>query len=171
VRRKGNDPKALTAREEEFCRQYLVDLNAAAAARRAGVAEKSANRRGYQMLERIGVKERISELQAERAERTRVKADDVIREIARLAFSDVRKLFAANGRALSTSEWDEDIAPAVASIEVVKRNLVSGDDQSDEVLKIRVWDKPKALEMLSKHLGLLNERIEHQGEITFRWVK
>jgi hypothetical protein len=43
---------------------------------------------------------------------------------------------------------------------VTKRNLTAGDGQQEDVVKVKLWDKPKNLEMLSKHLGLLIERID-----------
>lgn len=49
------------------------------------------------------------------------------------------------------------MAAAVASIEVVRRNVAGGDGHSDTVVKIRFWNKIQALELLCKHLGLLEQ--------------
>jgi hypothetical protein len=40
---------------------------------------------------------------------------------------------------------------------------------SDSVVEVRLWDKLRALEMLAKHFALLTERLEHGGEVVFRW--
>jgi hypothetical protein len=37
------------------------------------------------------------------------------------------------------------------------------------VVAVRLWDKPKALEMLFKHLGLLKESVAHAGAVEIRW--
>lgn len=98
-----------------------------------------------------------------------IDPDRALREAARLAYSDVRELFDAAGNLKPVKEWPDSLAAAVGSVEVVKRNVDSGDGKTDDVLKVRLWDKPKNLEMLFKHLGLLTERLEHTGGIEIRW--
>lgn len=83
-----------------------------------------------------------------------IDPDRALREAARLAYSDVRQIFDEGGRLLPVQDWPDELAAAVAGIEVLKRNVTSGDDKTDDVLKVKVWDKPKALEMLFKHLDL-----------------
>lgn len=73
----------LTAKQQAFCQEYLVDLNATQAARRAGYSPKTADVQGYQLLQKTSVADRISELQAERQERTSVTADCVLKELVR----------------------------------------------------------------------------------------
>lgn len=89
-----------------------------------------------------------------------IDPDRALREAARLAYSDIRELFDDKGNMLPVKQWPDHLAAAIASIEVVKKNLAAGDDKVDDVIKVRVWDKPKNLEMLFKHLGLLEERIK-----------
>ena len=48
-------------------------------------------------------------------------------------------------------DWPAHIAAAVSSVEVTKRNLEAGDGKQEDVVKIRLWDKPKNLELLFKH--------------------
>jgi len=40
---------------------------------------------------------------------------------------------------------------------VVKRNLTSGDGKTERVWKIKLWNKPQALELLGRHQGLFRE--------------
>ena len=63
----------------------------------------------------------------------------------------------ADGNLQPITNWTEEMAAAVASIEVVRRNVAGGDGHSDTVVKIRFWSKLKALELLCKHLGLLEK--------------
>jgi hypothetical protein len=44
-----------------------------------------------------------------------------------------------------------------------------GDGTQEDVVEVRLWDKLRALEMLAKHFALLTERLEHGGEVVFRW--
>ncbi len=68
----------LTPKQERFCHEYMVDLNATQAAIRAGYSEKTAQEQASRLLSKVIVKTRISELQAEVAARTDVTIDDVI---------------------------------------------------------------------------------------------
>jgi hypothetical protein len=47
------------------------------------------------------------------------------------------------------------MAAAVSKIEVVKKNATAGAGHTDTVLKLWFWNKNSALELLAKHLGLL----------------
>jgi hypothetical protein len=98
-----------------------------------------------------------------------IDPDRALREMARLAYSDVRSIFDAEGKLLPVQDWPDELAAAVGGIEVVKRNVDSGDGKIDDVIKIKVWDKPKALEMIAKHLNLFKEQVEHSGSVTFKW--
>ncbi len=61
----------LTPRQVRFCQEYAIDLNATAAARRAGYSEKTAEQQGSRLFRNVQVKARIAELQDEVAERIR----------------------------------------------------------------------------------------------------
>lgn len=66
-------------------REYLVDLNATQAAKRAGYSEKYANRQASQLLTVPEVQDAISRAMKERSERTGITADYVlygIRDVA-----------------------------------------------------------------------------------------
>ena len=94
-----------------------------------------------------------------------IDPDNSMREAARLAYSDVRELFDEQGKLKPIKDWPEDMARAVASVEVVKGNVDAGDGQRDTVVKLRLWDKTKALENLMKHHGQLVEQVKHSGAL------
>jgi phage terminase small subunit len=98
-----------------------------------------------------------------------IDPDRALREAARLAYSDVRLIFDQNGHLKPVKDWPDELAAAVGGIEVVKRNVDSGDGKTDDVIKVKVWDKPKALQLLFQHLGLMKESLEHSGSITIKW--
>ena len=62
----------------------------------------------------------VAEIRAKVAERTEITLETVLREVARLAFSDHRALFRENGSLKAPHELDNDIAAAVASVEVLE---------------------------------------------------
>lgn len=53
----------LTAKEERFCQEYIIDYNATKAAIRAGYKEKSAAVQGSRLLKKDNVAARVCELQ------------------------------------------------------------------------------------------------------------
>lgn len=68
----------LTDKQEMFCKEYIVDMNATQAAIRAGYTEKSARVTACKMLTNANIEERITELVKERAERVLIDADWVL---------------------------------------------------------------------------------------------
>jgi phage terminase small subunit len=99
-----------------------------------------------------------------------VDPDRVLQEAARMAFSDLRQAFDENGKLKATKDWPDDLAAAVASTKTRTVNLDSADGKTDEVVELKVWDKPKNVELLAKHLGLLTEKVELkvEGDIVAR---
>jgi phage terminase small subunit len=148
-----------------FCEEYLIDLNGRAAAVRAGYSEKTARVMAQQNLEHPAVVEHLNKLIKQRSERTQITADTVITETARLAFADLRKLFDENGGLLPVQQWPDDTAAAVASVEIDELFEGFGENriQVGHTKKVKLWDKPRSLEMLGKHLKLWVERMEHTG--------
>ena len=93
----------------------------------------------------------------------------VLAEIACVALFDPGDVHDAEGKLLPVGKWPEHARRALGSWDVVKRNLTTGDGATDEVLKIKLWDKGRALELAAKHHALLTEKTETTGEITISW--
>ena len=74
----------LTAKQEEFCQQYLVDFNATAAAIRAGYSDKTANQQGPKLLVNVGIQHRLDELSQAAAERNDLTVDGVLESLKQL---------------------------------------------------------------------------------------
>lgn len=80
----------LTAKQERFCEEYIVDLNATQAAIRAGYSDNCASEIGYENLSKPQIAERIAEMKAERSQRTKVDADWVLTQASE-TFSECRE--------------------------------------------------------------------------------
>lgn len=52
----------LTARQKKFCEYYAQSGNTVQSAIKSGYSEKYANGRGYELLEKVGIKKYITEL-------------------------------------------------------------------------------------------------------------
>src|SRR5690606_764430 len=93
----GNAEVAMTPLEANFVKEYPLDLNATAAAERAGYSKKTARQAGSRLLSKVYIQAAIAKELKKREQRTEVAADRVVKEAARLALFDPRKLFDAGG--------------------------------------------------------------------------
>lgn len=93
----------MTEKQRRFAEEYLVDMNAAEAARRAGYKGKST---GSHLLGELEVRRAVEDGIRRRAERSVVRQENVLRELAEVAFgeasdeSGARVKFASKLRAL-----------------------------------------------------------------------
>lgn len=96
------------------------------------------------LMARPKVSARVAALQQKSEDIAVVSREKLLREIARLAFADPRRLLTASGEMKPMHELDDDMAAAISSVEV---------DEYGK-LKYKLWDKGAAQEKLAKHLGL-----------------
>lgn len=156
-----------TDRHETFAREYVIDLNGTRAAIAAGYSENGAEVIASRLLRNAKVRRHIDALRTKRASRLEVKADKVVEEIARLAFSNLQDYIRINadGQAdVDLSTLTRDQAAAVSEI-TVDTTGGTGDGERRLVLrtKIKLIDKTKNLELLCRHLGMLNDKIQVSG--------
>ncbi len=147
----------LTQKQENFCQVYIALGNASEAYRKAYPSslkwkKKTVNEAASRMTTNSKVLARIKELQKETARKLLISDDSVLKEHARIGFSDIRRIFDENGRLKSVEALDADTAAAIASMKVVTKNI--GDGEVEYTHEIKLWPKNQALESLSKHLGL-----------------
>lgn len=148
---------ALTLKQKRFVEEYLIDLNATAAAKRAGYSQKTAYSIGQENLKKTEIQSAIQEEQIKRQKRTEITQDMVLRETAKLAFFDIRKMFDKNGKPLGISDLDDDTAAALVGLDVQDVSDINGD-YVWFVKKYKMADKLKALELLGKHTGAFERR-------------
>lgn len=147
----------LTKRERLFVAEYLVDLNGAQAAVRAGYKPQNAAAQASRLSTKANVQAALAAAYKAREARTLVTADSTVRELGRIAHCDIRKFYDEAGHLKPVHELPHDLAACIASVEVVRRNMTSGDGTTEVVYKIRFWNKPQALELLGRHQGIFRE--------------
>ncbi len=141
----------LNKKQERFCEEYLMDLNAAQAAVRAGYTAGSAKNTGYRILKKPEARERISRLMGERSERTCVGADTVLEELCKVAFTNLDDIVDFGSGAVKEGAAREGLA-AVSSVKV--KTTAGRDGTSNSEHEVKVYDKMKALELVGRHLGM-----------------
>lgn len=103
------------------------------------------------------VSARVAELRAAAVKRTEVTQDMVIKELARIAFFDIRKIFNQDGTLKKVHELDDDSAAAIASIELVE---IGDDGQLVLSKKFKTEGKIKALNLLGVNMGMFVHKVE-----------
>ncbi|MGD2065871.1 MAG: terminase small subunit [Candidatus Bathyarchaeota archaeon] len=160
----------LTAKQKKFCEEYLIDLNATQAAIRAGYSKNTAEVIGHENLRKPNIDKYINECKEERSKRTEITADKVLREIALVAFQNPQLLFEGSS-IKEISELDEDVARTVAEVTVRIERTEDRSANVVETVKLKQYDKLKALDMLSKHVGIYEkDNNQKKIEITPEWT-
>lgn len=160
----------LTAKQRTFAAEYLIDMNATQAAVRAGYSKKNADKIGSQLLGKTRVSAEIAAQMKAREQRTHITQDRVLRELARIAFFDLRKLYRADGSMKAMHELDDEAAAVLAGVDVVEAvEKESGDDGNIKCTpvytkKAKIPDKVAALALAMKHLGMLVDKTEITGK-------
>ena len=160
----GSDGRELTPKQAAFVAEYLIDLNASAAARRAGYSERTAEWQGPQLLGKTHVADAIAAAQAERAQRTQIDADWVLRRLAAMADADLSDLHNEDGTLKPVSEWPDVWRKGlIAGVETEEIKL--GGEPIGQVRKVKIADRLKALELIGRHVavGAWREKVEHSG--------
>lgn len=146
----------MTAKQQRFCDEYLIDLNATQAAIRAGYSVDTAKEIGCENLTKPNIQETIAKAMAERSKRTGVNQDRVVLELAKIAFVNANDLIDAKDASIRTSATEDDLA-CIQSVKVKTSYTTNGESVERE---IKLNDKMKALELLGKHLGMWNDKID-----------
>lgn len=145
----------LTEKQKLFVEEYLIDLNATQAAIRAGYSVKTADVQGSRMLGIVKVQQAIAEEMAERSKRTGINQDRVVLELAKIALVKMTDIVDCNGRIKDTATEDD-----LACIESVKYKESESDTGSSVEREVKIASKLKALELLGKHLGMWNDKLD-----------
>lgn len=166
----------LTDKQERFCQEYLVDLNATQAAIRAGYSEKTASAQGTRLLGNVKVQSKIQELKQERQKRVEVTQDRIIEELSYIAFakaSDYARVvekelqIEVDGKMIPV--YDQDGKPVLYrtveprltdELTEEQKRAIAVIKKGRDGFEIKPYDKERALEALGKHLGMFVDRVE-----------
>lgn len=172
----------LTARQQRFADEYLVDLNGKQAAIRAGYSERTAEAQASRLLSNVKVQHYIQKRKQERVERTEITQDMVLFELAAIAFSNAADYAAVVEKeaTMETAEgdviplFDKDGNPVMyRTVEpVLTADLTDRQKRALSVIKkgrdgfeVKPYDKIRALELIGKHIGMFTDKVEVAGEI------
>ena len=159
----------MTPKQQRFVEEYLVDLNATAAAKRAGYSARTAEWQGPQLLGKSHVAAAVAAAQQNRSERTQVDSDWVLKRLHRDATADIADLFDEQGKMKPADQWPD----------AWRQGLVVGVESFEEyafddgvkrpigmVRKLKLSERSKYVEMIGRHVdvGAFRDRVEHTGK-------
>jgi phage terminase small subunit len=140
-------PPQLTPKQERFCQEYLIDLNATQSAIRAGYSARSADVRGSENLRNPHIQSRIEELQEQRQERTQIKQDDVAQERGLIALSNIADFLTIENEEVKLKNFSKIDRKKLGAIQSIKK----GRDGS---ITLSLHSKMSALAELAQIMGL-----------------
>lgn len=156
--------KKLTDKQNRFCEEYIVDLNATQAAIRAGYSKKTANRIGSENLSKPDIQNEIQRLKSLRSTRTQIEADSVVQELVKVAFSNIKHYLDIEDDEVYFKDLknvtDEESA-AIESVKVMKKIIKGKGEKDDDVevqaIQFKLHSKVNALVQLGRHLGIFDK--------------
>lgn len=154
----------LTEKQKRFADEYLIDLNATRAYKAAYPAvkkEDTAASAAARMLRNVKVKAYIDDKIQQRAERTEVTQDMVVKELAKIAFANIKDFVA-----VEVVENDRIVkVKPTSQISADKVGAIAGIKQGANGIEVKLNDKMKALELLGRHLGMFADKLELSGKV------
>jgi phage terminase small subunit len=150
-------PYGLTDKQWLFVQEYLTNFNATQAAIRAGYSARNAGKIGPGLLGESRIQVALQTEAAKLLDRYEVTPEKVVREYARLGFSDARHYaeWDADGVTLKAStELSDDAAAAIAEISEEQRRF---GESTVRNLKLKLHSKVDGLNGLAKYLDLFGE--------------
>lgn len=152
---------ALAEKQATFVQEYLIDLNATQAAIRAGYSPGSAARYAIELLNKTHVAEAIKKAMQERNQRVEISQDRILEELARIAFGDLRDAVTWGKEGVKLKESAELTEDQAAAISEVGETVTKEGGST----RIKRHDKVKAIELLMRHKGMLNDKLNLSGEL------
>jgi len=150
--------KPLTNKERIFCHQYIIDWNGARAARQAGYSEHTAKQIATENLSKPYLKAYIASIRDNLEEEAGISKLMIIKEHQKLAFNSIAHLHNTWIERKEFESLTDDQKTCIASIDTKTIRKNKGTKKKPktvhvEFVKVKLYDKQKSLEALSKLMG------------------
>jgi phage terminase small subunit len=183
MRRKNNgkgknnsigDGDKLTPKEKMFIEEYTKNFNATQSFKKiyGASTDDVAGVLGHRMLKKVKIRSAVDEIINERLGALKLEGEEVVRELMKVAFADIRTLFREDGTLKDMNELSVDQQACIASVKSVKLYTGSGKDKVHigTRKKIKFHNRLKALKHLLKYFACLR-KIEVEQEQNFNlWI-
>ena len=156
--------------QDRFVDEWLIDFNGTQAAIRAGYSERSARSIAGRLLTKDNIQREISRRQKDLQRRTEVSQERVVKELARVAFADATDYVQVETRTVEKNDGTELSYQTVtltetAELSADQRAAIAGIKQGANGVEVKLHDKIKALELLGRHIGMFNDKLEVKATV------
>ena len=159
------DNNKLTPKQEMFCYEYLIDLNATQAAIRAGYSENTANRIATENLSKPVIKNYIEYLKTKRQEVLDVDATYVLKRLIDIDQMDARDILNDDGSVKPIFDWPDVWRQSISGVDLME--ISNSENVAATLKKIKWPDKIKNLELMGRHVAVaaFKDRLEVSGNL------
>jgi phage terminase small subunit len=123
IKSRGDCMSKLTDKQEMFCKEYIIDLNATQAATRASYSAKTAGVIGLENLGKPLIQARLAELMKERSERVKIDADWVLRQAVKVHERCMQAEPVTDREGNATGEFKFEASGANKALELVGKHV------------------------------------------------
>ncbi|WP_448698592.1 terminase small subunit [Mucilaginibacter sp. AW1-3] len=149
----------LTPKQQKFCDEYLIDLNATKAALRAGYSGSTALSGALMRIPKIAyyLQQRTEEV----SRKAKINHEMLLTELSKIAFGNMRNYYHSDGTMKGVHELTDDEAAALWCMKIT-------DGKDGQTSFIRLNNKLSALEKIARHLRFYDmEEEEPEKEYVF----
>ena len=150
----------LSVKYQRFVDEYLVDLNATQAAIRAGYSPRNARNQGSKLLTKPDIQDAVAAGAARRSQRTGITADNVVIELAKIAFANMTNYMTINSHGQPIIDLTTMTPDQAAAIRVYSKDTKQIGDDGPIVTRasITLQNKVSALNSLARHLQMFTPK-------------
>ena len=163
--------KTLTAKEEAFCREYVIDWNATRAALDAGYSKRNAASIGYQNSKKLQIRKRIELLLKEKV----MDRDEVLARLADQARASHAHFIRIGADGFIYFDFSDPEAlkhlHLIKKIKSKRQRFVRGKGEDvqeweGEWVEVELHDPQRALELIGRHHNLFTEKDDEGNPLT-----
>lgn len=172
----------MTDKQKLFVDEYLIDLNATRAYKTVYKnvrSEDAARACSSKLLTKANIKEYVDKRMKDREKRTEITQDKVLAELAQIAFANgtdfakvvKKQVIKEDGSVMLDPVTGEPIYYKTVDLELTenlskdKKKAIASIKMGKHGIEVGTCDKVRALELLGRHLGMWNDKMEIKGEV------
>lgn len=148
----------LTAKQQRFCDEYLVDLNATQAAIRAGYSKKNANNIASENLAKPNIREYIDKRLSEKESKLIARQDEVLKYLTAVMRREKKESVVVTvSQEESTYKPDEN--------GTIRKHTIKSEVPEIVTIPTRISDANKAAELLGKVYSLFKDKLNVDAKV------
>jgi phage terminase small subunit len=153
--------RPLTAMELSFCYEYIATkFNQTEAAINAGFSKHTATMQASRLLTRANVQRKIKKLMDKHLVALAIRGEDIIKELSILGFARLEDFIDWDPKGGIQMKTSDKIGERSAAIQQI---TIDEDMLGNKSYKIRLHDKSGPLQVLAKHIKLIDDKSKDAG--------